>query len=173
MDAGKSVLTTFFNKQFKNALGIDLEDTSNAMDLLKSMKLDDLNDSQIRKLSKRAEDSDNIRKKLLGQKDNQNQDGDDGTNSSKLAKSKSFDDMTDAEVARLAKRQESINNIMKSQNKNSDSKNDSGSTSAKAVKGEKWVKSTNSRIDKLLNKNIDELTDTEIAELDKLFKNSN
>lgn len=149
MDAGKSVLTTFFNKKFKNILGIDLEDTSNAMKLLKDMKLDDLNDSQIKKLAKRAEDVDNIKKKLLGQRDNQNQDVDDGTNSSKLAKDKSIDDMSDAEISKWAKRQEAINTATKNQKESKPDNND--------VNSEEIARS----------KSYDNLTDAELSKLSK------
>lgn len=149
MDAGKSVLTTFFNKKFKNVLGIDLEDASNAMDLLKSMKLEDLNDSQVKKLAKRAEDVDNVKKKLLGQRDNQNQDVDDGTNSSKLAKGKSIDDMTDAEISKWAKRQEAINTATKNQKESKPDNND--------VNSEEIARS----------KSYDNLTDAELSKLAK------
>ena len=103
IDSGKSALTSFLTKTFKNRLGVDVEDVSNAMDLLKQ-PLEALNDSQIKKLAKRAEDTSSIRKTLLGLKDNNDQDSDDGSNSLRSIANKPVDQRTDAETNKLSKR---------------------------------------------------------------------
>lgn len=111
---GKTLITNALKKRF----GIDAEDTSNSLDLLKK-GIENLNDSEIKKLAKRAEDSDNIAKKLLGKKDKSGDDDDDGTNSDKS--DTPLDEKTDAQINKQKKRRENIDYIKKSQTKDSES----------------------------------------------------
>lgn len=116
IDAGKSVLTSFLTKKLKKAFGIDVEDMTNSLDLLRE-GIENLNDSQISKLTKRAENTDTIRKKLLGERDNDDN-RDDGTNSYDLLKDRRPEDLTDAQSNKLAKRAENDKTIRNAVDKN-------------------------------------------------------
>lgn len=156
-EAGKSALTAYLTKKFKNKLGIDVEDVSNAMDLLKK-PLAELNDNQIKKLAKRAEDTENIKKKLLGEKKN-DEDSDDGTNSKSLLDDNSYDDLTDAQINRINKRYENISNIEKARNKQTNSNSTESTPKPKANVVDKKLKDLDDEtIEKALrwmNKNWD------------------
>lgn len=95
----------------KSKLGIDAEDTSNSMDLLKG-DISKLSDSQISKLNKRAENTSNIQKILLGKKEKSDDDVDDGSNSDKY--DGNISDLTDKQIQKQRKRRENIDFIRKS-----------------------------------------------------------
>lgn len=122
LSAGNSALTKLFTKKLNEKLGIDIEDKSNSMDLLKK-GIDKLTDSELSKLSKRADNSVNVKKNLLGIRtnDNDNESGDDGTNSRSL-----FDipikDMTDYQLGKANKRKDNEEAVTKFIKKQSDSK---------------------------------------------------
>ena len=122
LSAGNTALTKLFTKKLNEKLGIDIEDKSNSMDLLKK-GIDKLTDSELSKLSKRADNSVNVKKNLLGIRtnDNDNESGDDGTNSRSL-----FDipvkDMTDYQLGKANKRKDNEEAVTKFIKKQSDSK---------------------------------------------------
>ena len=122
LSAGNTALTKLFTKKLNEKLGIDIEDKSNSMDLLKK-GIDKLTDSELSKLSKRADNSVNVKKNLLGIRtnDNDNESGDDGTNSRSL-----FDipikDMTDYQLGKANKRKDNEEAVTKFIKKQTDSK---------------------------------------------------
>ena len=122
LSAGNTALTKLFTKKLNEKLGIDIEDKFNSMDLLKK-GIDKLTDSELSKLSKRADNSVNVKKNLLGIRtnDNDNESGDDGTNSRSL-----FDipikDMTDYQLGKANKRKDNEEAVTKFIKKQSDSK---------------------------------------------------
>ena len=119
LSAGNTALTKLFTKKLNEKLGIDIEDKSNSMDLLKK-GINKLTDSEINKLSKRADNTLNVQKVLLGMKTNDNEDRDDGTNSRSL-----FDrptkDLTDSELGKAKKRADNEEAVTKFIKKQSDS----------------------------------------------------
>lgn len=122
LSAGNTALTKLFTKKLNEKLGIDIEDKSNSMDLLKK-GINKLTDSELSKLSKRADNSVNVKKNLLGIRtnDNDNESGDDGTNSRSL-----FDipikDMTDYQLGKANKRKDNEEAVSKFIKKQTDSK---------------------------------------------------
>ena len=122
LSAGNTALTKLFTKKLNEKLGIDIEDKFNSMDLLKK-GIDKLTDSELSKLSKRADNSVNVKKNLLGIRtnDNDNESSDDGTNSRSL-----FDipikDMTDYQLGKANKRKDNEEAVTKFIKKQSDSK---------------------------------------------------
>ena len=119
LSAGNTALTKLFTKKLNEKLGIDIEDKFNSMDLLKK-GLDKLTDSELNKLSKRADNMANIKKILLGMKTNDNEDIDDGTNSRSLF-NKPIKDQTDFELGKAKKRADNEEAVTKFIKKQSDS----------------------------------------------------
>ena len=119
LSAGNTALTKLFTKKLNEKLGIDIEDKSNSMDLLKK-GIDKLTDSEINKLSKRADSTSNIQKILLGMKTNDNEDRDDGTNSRSLF-NRPLKDLTDSELGKAKKRADNEDAVNKFIKKQSDS----------------------------------------------------
>ena len=119
LSAGNTALTKLFTKKRNEKLGIDIEDKFNSMDLLKK-GIDKLTDSEINKLSKRADNMANIQKILLGMKTNDNEDRDDGTNSRSLFNIP-LKDQTDYELGKAKKRADNEEAVAKFIKKQSDS----------------------------------------------------
>lgn len=178
VSAGKQQLTNFLNEKFGDALGM------NTQGLLKSIRdgkktLDDLTDNEIKRMSKRAEDSGTIDKNIFGKKD-KTDDDDGGIDGMQLMRdiisgNRKKEDLSSKESKVLNKTSDQLQNIAKGEkvlSKNDDGSSDGGDGgskkpdqndnggSKKSNQSDKNIK--NSR--DLYSKPISELTDSELNE---------
>ena len=186
LDAGQKQLTSFLNKKLGDALGLGDKDTTLVKDLLSGDKqLIDLTDGQINKVGKAAEGWGNALKNFFGKNSDQNDDvSDSGTLYKDLMSGKrKISDLNDGMINKGKKLFEAADTMNKQIDKQSKSESSSASTSksksdskpksetASTTKNEASPKSTtNNDIDRILNSNIDDLSNEDLATADEWLK---
>ena len=184
LNAGEKQLTAFLNKKLGDALGLGEKDSNLMQEVLDGKKqLKDLSDGQINKLGKAAESWGNVNKFVFGKNQDQN---DDGAETSTLFKDimsgkLKTSDLNDGQLNKGKKLAEAADAIDKQKKKTqsgteteskpkteaeSKPKTDTGSSKVK----ESSRNNTDSDMDRILNSNIDDLSNEDLAKADKWLK---
>lgn len=190
LSAGEKQLTAFLNKKLGDALGLGEKDTTIIKDLLSGEKqLSDLTDGQINKAGKSAEGWGNVLKNVLGKNPDQNEEsGDTGTlfkdlmsgklkttdlNDGQLNKGKKLAEAADAIDKQKTKQQPKTESESKPKNKtenNSESTTDAKASKTKVETKPKSENNDDSDMDRILNSNIDDLSNEDLAKADKWLR---
>lgn len=144
IDAGKSALTSFLGKKFKDVLGVDKEDTSNILDLVKQVGIENLTDAQRSKAGKQAEHAINFKKAFgIGKDDSNDNDNSGNDNQSKPASSSKPKNEGSASASKPKNKKS--NNSSKPKNTESTTSTVSGNTKVYEIDpsyidvGEQWI----------------------------------
>lgn len=175
LNAGQKQLEAFLNKKFGDALGLGDKDSTIIKDLLSGEKqLADLTDGQINKAGKAAEGWGNVAKFILGKNSDQNDDSvDTGTLFRDIMSGKlKTSDLNDGQINKGKKLTEGAETIEKYKKKHQ-SETESESESKPKSEPESKPKSepkNDSDMDRILNSNIDDLSNEDLAKADSWLK---
>ena len=185
LNAGEKQLTAFLNKKFGDALGLGEKDSTIISDILKGdKKLTDLTDKELNTVGKGAESWGNFTKNVLGK--NPDQDGGPSTTyfrdlmSGKL-KLTDLDDKTAKDVSKIVEGASNTEKFVDKHRQKDDSKAESNSTPKSEPKVDSKPKSepkaeskteskNNSDMDRILNSNIDDLSNDDLAKADEWLR---
>lgn len=176
LDAGQKQLTSFLNKKLGDALGLGDKKTTIIKDLLEGNKqITDLTDQDFNTVGKGAESWGNYVKNVLGKNLDQNDGGPSTTYLKDLISGKvkisDFDDKTAREAGKTA---EAASNAEKFADKFRQ-KDQTASTIKPESKSESKTESSpktkaSNDMDRILNSNIDDLSNEDLATADKWLK---
>lgn len=191
LNAGEKQLTAFLNKKLGDAMGLGEKDSTVIQDLLEGRRaFTDLTDKEFNTVGKAGESVGNFVKTPLGKiMGLSNQDDDSGPSTTNLKdlisgkkKLSDFDDKTAKDVGKTA---EAVDNAMKVADKIRNKENSVSETESKPktedkpksedkTKQKEASKSTNnSDMDRILNSNIDDLSNDDLAKVDEWLKSIN
>lgn len=171
LNAGEKQLTAFLNKKLGDAFGLGEKDSTIIKDLVEGRReLKDLTDKEFNTLGKGAESWGNFTKNILGKSSDQNEDRDSGTLFRDIMSGKlKTADLNDGQLNKGKKLVEAAEAINKQKSKlETDSKSEAESK-PKTETGSSKSKDT-SDMDRILNSNIDELSNEDLAKADKWLK---
>lgn len=178
LNAGEKQLTAFLNKKLGDAFGLGEKDSTLMRDIVEGKKqLKDLTDGQINKLGKSAESWGNVNKFIFGKNSDQNDDsGDAGTLFRDLMSGKlKTSDLTDGQLnkgKKLAEAADAIDKQSKKQQTETESKPKTESKPEPKTQPEspKSKIKDDSDMDRILNSNIDDLSNEDLATADEWLK---
>lgn len=187
INAGEKQLTAFLNKKLGDALGLGEKDTTLVKDLLTGTKqLTDLTDSQINKVGKAGESYGNALKNFFGKNSDQNDDsGDTGTlfkdimsgklktsdlNDGQLNKGKKLAEAADALNKQKQKVQSETASTTESKPESKPKAETESPKPKESSKPKETSKSNDDDMDRILNSNIDDLSNEDLAKADKWLK---
>lgn len=178
LNAGEKQLTAFLNKKLGDAFGLGEKDSTLMRDIVEGKKqLKDLTDGQINKLGKSAESWGNVSKFIFGKNSDQNDDsGDAGTLFRDLMSGKlKTSDLTDGQLnkgKKLAEAADAIDKQSKKQQTETESKpkTEPKSEPKDQPESSKSKPKDDTDMDRILNSNIDDLSNEDLATADKWLK---
>lgn len=179
VDAGKTQITKFLNDKFGKVLDVNEKDTTLIKDVLSGERnIEDLTDKQISILGKGSESIGNFYKNVLGKNTDQNDDSNDtGTLYKDLMSGKlKVSDLNDGKINKGKKLFESADVMEKAISKSKQSNNaaDNSESSNKpkteTTSAAKSKSTASSDMDRILNTNIDDLSDEDMASVDEWLK---
>lgn len=177
VDAGKAQITKFLNDKIAKALGVNEKDTTLIKDVLSGERnIKDLTDKQISILGKGSESIGNFYKNVLGKNTDQNDDNSDtGTLYKDLMSGKvKVSDLNDGKINKGKKLFEAVSTIEKEISKKSNKTTDNSESDSKpkteSTSETKSKSTTSSDMNRILNTNIDDLSDKDMASVDEWLK---